>query len=707
MRNIKQLRLGVLILALVSGVGLAQTTSAPVAAISGTNIALEFDGSMNSRVVSQFSGARTVLSPVQASEVLLVGGREVGPFTIHRHELTNVHGQLGSARRLLLSGTFGQLTKVERVDFYPQYPAMLFLNVEYRNAGSRDVKVSGWINGRHTLLADPKQTMPPFWSLQNGSYEKRPDWVVPLRAPFHQENYLGMNASDYGGGTPIIDVWRPDVGLGLGHDELSPKLVSFPVDMTDNGSVTIAMEYKHEVVLKPGESLKTFETFLAVHQGDYWPTVVNYRRVMVSRGVRFPNAPANGFEPIWCAWGFGRNFRPEQIISALPEVKRLGFKWVTMDDGWQTAEGDWKPNPSKFPRGDADVRALVDKIHAEGFSAQLWWAPMSVSPKSQLFADHPDWLLLDPQGARRKISWWNSYYLCPAYPPVVELHRKLAAKAIHDWGFDGLKIDGQFMNAVPPCTNPAHHHQRPADSVEAVPYFFKAISEAVKQVKPDALIEVCPCGTAYSFYSMPYYNMSVASDPESSFQVRSKGKTLKALMGDGLPYFGDHVELSDGGMDFASTVGVGGVIGTEFRWPPNDSKASAPSDTDAAKLRLTPEKEQIWAKWVRIYKEKMLSKGEYLGGLYDIGFDKPETHAIRKGHAMYYAFYAPHWNGSVELRGLSAGEYRVKDYVNNRDFGTVHGPTAHLNISFEKDVLIEADPVDGQEMSSLLRSIRQ
>ena len=61
--------------------------------------------------------------------------------------------------------------------------------------------------------------------------------------------------------------------------------------------------------------------------------------------------------------------------------------------------------------------------------------------------------------------------------------------------------------------------------------------------------------------------MSVASDPEGSFQVRSKAKTLKALMGDNAPFFGDHVELSDGGNDFASTSGVGGVVGTQFVLP--------------------------------------------------------------------------------------------------------------------------------------------
>ncbi len=679
--------------------GAATRPFAPQAAIGGANIQLEFDGLMQSRVIARFAGRDLVLGPATASEFISVNGKPIQDFQLKSHHVQNISDARGAGQELILTGSAGVIRKIETVESFKAYPTMLFINVQYVNTGAANVSVDGWTNCSHALSVNPRQTSPPFWSLESGSYESRPDWVVPLRAGFHQQNYLGMNASDYGGGTPVIDVWRPDVGLAVGHDELAPKLVSLPVSMPSADHATVAVEYAHKQILKPGESLKTFETFLAVHQRDYFSTLRDYRRLMIAKGVRFPNAPANGFEPIWCAWGFGRNFQPKQIIHALPVVKSLGFKWVTMDDGWQNAEGDWQPNPAKFPHGDADVKALVDKIHAEGFKAQLWWSPMSVSPHSQLFREHPEWLLLDPQGKRRKISWFDTYYLCPAVPDVVRWHQRIAERIIRDWGFDGLKIDGQFLNAVPPCTNPAHHHNRPTDSIEAVPQFFKGIADAVHSIKPDALIELCPCGTAYSFYSMPYYNMSVASDPTSSWQVRSKGKTLKALMGDSLPYFGDHVELSDGGMDFASTVGVGGVIGTQFRWPPNDTNSPPPTDSDmsSAKLALTPEKQKIWAEWVRIYRQHMLSKGEYLGELYDIGFDKPEAHCIKKGQAMYYAFYAPSWDGPVELRGLSLGEYQVTDYVNRRNLGMVRGPKGHLRVAFKHSLLIEAEPVRPHE----------
>ena len=40
--------------------------------------------------------------------------------------------------------------------------------------------------------------------------------------------------------------------------------------------------------------------------------------------------------------------------------------------------------PKKFPHGDADIKAMVDRIHQEGFKAQLWWSPLSAVPDSKL-----------------------------------------------------------------------------------------------------------------------------------------------------------------------------------------------------------------------------------------------------------------------------------------------------------------------------------
>lgn len=653
--------------------------------VQSKGIHIEFNQAMHSRVTASFGGKEITLGDFTPSEYLTVSGKDITAFSLEEEKRSDIRDELGSGHRWGISGTASSLKKTVIVTTYDEFPQTALFEVEYANTGNTDLKINGWTNNHYSIAVRANATDPAFWSYQSGSYESRPDWVLPLKSGFRQENYLGMNASDYGGGTPVVDVWRGDAGIAVGHLELAPKLVSLPVSMPDAKEATVAVSFRREANLKPGATLHTLRTFVAAHQGDYFRTLSEYRGIMTRRGVEFHPAPEDAFAPIWCAWGYGRDFKASQLYGALPIVKKLGFRWVTLDDGWQTAEGDWFLNPKKFPKGDREIKAMVDRIHADGFKAQLWWAPLAVDPGTELITRHPEQLLLNADGSRQKITWWDSFYLCPADPSVVAYHQALVVKMMKDWGFDGLKLDGQHMNGVPPCYNPAHKHGAPEDSVEALPKFFKAISDAARSVKPDALVEFCPCGTAYSFFTLPYINMAVASDPTSSWQVRTKGKTLKALAGDSIAYFGDHVEMSDGGDDFASTVGIGGVVGTNFVWPVGSAGKTE-------KLDLTPEKEKTWEKWVKLYRDKMLSRGEYLGALYDIGFDKPEGHAIRKGTSLYYAFYAPRWSGKVELRGLAAQTYRVTDYEAAKDLGTVQGPAATLQVQFDKHILLEAKP---------------
>ena len=87
----------------------------------------------------------------------------------------------------------------------------------------------------------------------------------------------------------------------------------------------------------------------------------------------------------------------------------------------------------------------------------------------------------------------------------------------------------------------------------------------------------------------------------------------------------------------------------------------------------------------------MLPKGRYLGSLYDIGFDKPECHAIERDGRLYYAFFAKHWSGPVELRGLKSGPYTVSDYVAGRALGTITAG-GRLHVEFSDSLLLEAVP---------------
>jgi alpha-galactosidase len=354
---------------------------------------------------------------------------------------------------------------------------------------------------------------------------------------------------------------------------------------------------------------------------------------------------------------------------------------------------------------------MVKDFHAQGVKMQIWWLPLAVEDGqfkygdhkyviSDVVKEHPDWLILDEKGQHARMTR-NLATLCPAVPEVQEYYKKTTERFIRDWDFDGHKLDNIY--ATPKCYNPKHHHKSPLDSVYAMGDVYKTIFETTRTLKNDSVTQSCPCGTPPSLAWLRYMDQAVTADPVGSVQVRRRMKMYKALLGPNSAIYGDHVELTkiakantgdeqDVGDDFASTLGTGGVLGTKFTWPPQGPKFK--------NVNLTPEKDAHWKKWIGLYNDKMLSKGNFLD-LYVYGYDTPEAYAIEKDGAVYYAFYAPEpagkakgkereWRGEVELRGLANRTYHVTDYVNGKDYGTVTGPTAKLKTEFKGSLLLEA-----------------
>lgn len=654
--------------------------------VSNKEIGIAFDTQMRSRIVNNYNKETAAFGNFENSHYITTCEGKVEEFQFLNRKSEEITNEFGKGMEHTLSGTSGSIEKVLSLKVYEMFPSTIFIKARYKNIGTSSIRVTGWVNNQYTICSDEKERDDLFWSFQGASYEERTDWILPLKNGFSRKNFMGMNNSDYGGGIPLSDVWKRDIGIAVGHCESIPKLVSLPVEVS-GGRATISVTYEKDRILEPGETMDTAETFVMLHQGDCFNSLTEYRKIMEIKGIKPAPINKEGYEPAWCAWGYERNFKVSQIYEALPMVKKLGFKWVCIDDGWQYEEGDCEPSKERFPDGEGGIKEFVRKIHEQGLKVQLWWIPMACDPKSRYYAKHPDSVILDVNGNKQDVTWWDNYYLCPACEDVKEYTKESVRKILKDWDFDGLKIDGQHLNAAPPCYNEKHHHKNPEESFEVVPEFFKMIYDEAKQIKPDALIMFCPCGDCCSFFTMPYFDMPVASDPESSWQVRSKGKVIKALMGSNVPYNGDHVELSDDECDFASTVGIGGVINTKFTWPVGSSPVSIVKE--GANFDLSPEREALYQSWIAIYRKKMLSSGEYIGSLYSLGFDVPECHVIRKSNKMYYSFYADSFTGEVTLKGLENKPHVVLDYVNKKEIARLQPNETKINVNFEKFLLIE------------------
>jgi alpha-galactosidase len=609
-------------------------------------------------------------------------------------EAESIQTELGLAQRVITSAIFGTLQARLAIDQYAQWEDAFILQWEFENQGESPLKVDV-SSLPHLHLSEALRQ--DLWTMQGVAVDWGQDFSLPLPESFTRDNYLGHNDNGEGGGVPLIYCWNQKSGLALAHIETYQALWHMLVQSDPKRGINVALQDRRPTEIEPGGKLQSLRVLLSLHHGDFFEPLRLYRQIMSQQGLSAPATNEEDFQPAWCSWGYEFDVRPEEMTGALPVLKELGIPWLTLDDRWFDHYGDWNPRPDTFPGGEEQMRKMVDKIHAEGAYAQIWWYPLCVEDgagqwdtfvygTSQALRLHSDWAVLNQDGRVARNNRGLAI-ICPGLPEVQQYTLELTRRFIQDWGFDGHKLDNIYT--VPPCYNPAHHHQRPEESVEGFAEIYRLIFETTRWLKPYSVNQICPCGTPITHTLIPWMDQAVTADPTNSEQIRQRIKFYKGLMGPRFAVFADHVELSDGGIDFASEIGSGGIPATKFIWPEDETMRSRLKEWPV----LTAEKKTLWTQWIQVYRAHPLAKGEYLN-LYDLAFDRPEAHAIRYDGKLYYAFYTnklgQKFSGKITLRGLEPKEYQILDYVEDRVLGAVKGPSAELEVDFTSHLLLEA-----------------
>lgn len=149
--------------------------------------------------------------------------------------------------------------------------------------------------------------------------------------------------------------------------------------------------------LKPGESFCTPEAVLNYSHNGLNEMSQNFHRLY--REHLIPAEFVGKVRPVllnsWEAMYYDVSLEKikEQVIIA----KKLGIELFVLDDGWfrrgnssHDSMGDWICNEKKLPGG---IRKAAELVHSYGLQFGLWFEPEAVSPKSDLYQLHPDWVL--------------------------------------------------------------------------------------------------------------------------------------------------------------------------------------------------------------------------------------------------------------------------------------------------------------------------
>jgi len=233
---------------------------------------------------------------------------------------------------------------------------------------------------------------------------------------------------------------------------------------------------------------------VTVHAGDFYDPVVRYRALMGDLGVpTVSHFEPNDYAAAWCTWGYQRTFTVQDIPPKMSQMKAMGMKELILDDGWFDRFGDWNPTRKKFPRGDSDMKALIDKAHTEGLTFRLWWSRDRRTRGPRSTGDIPTGSFWPRTGTGRRlvgIPTTSARLIGPWRRPCGP--GGTLRQAV---GGGQFQLDGTDLNHAPLCYNPAHHHTRPEESFEQWPELFRQIRATAMAIRPDFRIELCPVGS--------------------------------------------------------------------------------------------------------------------------------------------------------------------------------------------------------------------
>lgn len=177
-----------------------------------------------------------------------------------------------------------------------------------------------------------------------------------------------------------------------------------------------------------------------------------------------------------------------------------------MDDGWQTAVGDWlSVDKKKFPNG---IGEIADAAHDRGMLAGLWLAPFLAEKKSALVKTHPDWLLRGKNGKplMGNIGWSGAYILDFYNESFRAYLKEVFSEVLDRLHYDLVKLD--FLYAV--CLYPQNGKSRGQIMAEAM--------EFLRELVGPKLILGCgvPLGSAFGRVDL----CRISADVDLSYRER-------------------------------------------------------------------------------------------------------------------------------------------------------------------------------------------
>ncbi|MCS3429897.1 alpha-galactosidase [Klebsiella sp. BIGb0407] len=312
-----------------------------------------------------------------------------------------------------------------------------------------------------------------------------------IHGGYQQENRRGRTSHQH---YPALVTGTP--GFGENHGEVWGAHLAWSgnhrmrIDVKADGRRVLqgeALYVPGEIVLQAGESVTTpllYATWSGRGLNGMSQQFHNHiRRQLLSFSSDKPRqVHLNTWEGIYF------DHDPQYIMEMATQAAQMGVERFIIDDGWflgrnddKAALGDWIVDEKKYPQGLEPVIAHVLK---QGMTFGLWVEPEMISKNSDLYRQHPDWLL-QLSDYQQPIGR-NQYVLNLCNDEVFNYLFERLDTLLSRYKISYLKWD---MNRE--VVQPGHE-QRPAQTLQVERVY--ALMAALRAKHPDVDIESCAAG---------------------------------------------------------------------------------------------------------------------------------------------------------------------------------------------------------------------
>jgi len=252
-------------------------------------------------------------------------------------------------------------------------------------------------------------------------------------------------------------------------------------------------QFPFERRLEPGETFETARSSIAFFvegqrfSDPRWVAPSYTSEVLMKKG--------SDYQPLWIynTWEpFERGITKAITMDLIDAAGRMRMDVFTIDDGWQADYGDNSINTKLFGNGLDEIRAAVEK---HGMRLGLWFPLAAVSPNTEVYKQHPEWLCRDRDGRPKFTGTMagSQAVMCMASP-----YKQVAAKRLNEliarYNLKYVKLDlTTVFNAYgesPGCYAEGHDHRTWAESLDGIYEGIKYVTDAAYREHPDVVLDL-------------------------------------------------------------------------------------------------------------------------------------------------------------------------------------------------------------------------